>query len=174
MRKMQKNHNVIGVIVTIILLLILFLIYSSHEEENITITNKQENIYAHISGAVNNPDVYAVNEGVRVFELIEIAGGYSNANESCINPAQVVKDEAQIYIPHANESCHSSQAVAININLANTEELQLLPGIGDATAKKIIDHRNKHGDFKSPEEIKDVPGIGESTYEKMEDYIVIN
>ncbi len=61
----------------------------------------------------------------------------------------------------------------ININTANLEELQKLPGIGPSKAQAIIDYREKVGEFKSIEEIKNVKGIGEKTYEKLKELITI-
>jgi competence protein ComEA len=62
----------------------------------------------------------------------------------------------------------------ININTANEEELQTLPGIGPAKAQAIIDYRKNSGGFKSIEELKNVKGIGEKTYEKLKNLITIN
>ena len=61
----------------------------------------------------------------------------------------------------------------VNINTANKEELDTLPGIGEATVGKIIDYRNKNGKFKTKEEIKEVSGIGDSKYEQIKDLIEI-
>lgn len=61
----------------------------------------------------------------------------------------------------------------VNINQAGRTELESLPAIGEKTAQKIIDYRNKHGPFRSKEEIKNVSGIGEKTYEKVVDKIEI-
>ena len=60
-----------------------------------------------------------------------------------------------------------------NINTANKDELDTLPGIGEATAEKIIEYRNKNGKFASKEEIKEVSGIGDSKYEQIKDLIEI-
>jgi len=63
------------------------------------------------------------------------------------------------------------QKEKININTANIEELQKLPGIGPSKAQAIVDYRNSNGPFKSVEEIKNVKGIGEKTFEKLKDLI---
>ncbi len=59
----------------------------------------------------------------------------------------------------------------ININTASSELLQTIDGIGEATAKKIIDYRNENGGFASAENIMDVPGIGEKKYSAISDKI---
>jgi competence protein ComEA len=51
--------------------------------------------------------------------------------------------------------------------------LDTLPGIGPATAQKIIDHREENGPFASIEDVMDVSGIGEVKFEKMKDLITI-
>jgi len=162
--------------ITIIVLLLFTIIYIiNNSNEGVEVIKQEEhNSYAHITGAVKSPGVYSINKETRTFDLVKLAGGYTNANEDCVNPVAKVNDEDQVFIPNKKDSCHSNKAVSININLANEDDLQLLPGVGQATAKKIITYKKEHGSFKTPEEIKEVSGIGDSTYEKMKDYIVVD
>ncbi|GHV16226.1 hypothetical protein FACS189425_00110 [Clostridia bacterium] len=62
---------------------------------------------------------------------------------------------------------------AININTGTKADLMRLPGIGEATAQKIIDYRDSHGDFSATIDIMKVSGIGEAKYEAMKDLIEI-
>ncbi len=59
----------------------------------------------------------------------------------------------------------------ININQANSNELQKVPNIGPVTAQKIIDYRDKNGQFKSLDDLKHIKGIGARTFEKIKSYI---
>ncbi|MGJ9460276.1 S-layer homology domain-containing protein [Oceanobacillus sp. CF4.6] len=61
----------------------------------------------------------------------------------------------------------------ININKANTEQLEYITGVGPVIAQRIIDYRNTYGPFKKKEDIKKVSGIGNVTYEKMKNQITI-
>jgi len=61
----------------------------------------------------------------------------------------------------------------INLNHATQKELETLPGVGPATAKNIIDYREKYGGFADIEEIKNVKRIGDKTFEKLKEYITV-
>jgi competence protein ComEA len=107
-------------------------------------------MYAYISGEVINPGMYEIYDGMRVSELIEIAGGFTdNADTEYIskeiNLAKKLNDEEKIFIKSKEErySVPSNQQSngLISINLAPQSELETLPGVGTSTAAKIIEYR---------------------------------
>jgi comEA protein len=61
----------------------------------------------------------------------------------------------------------------ININLAYSADLQILPGIGEVTAERIIEYRERHGSFRKTEEIMNVRGIGQKKFDRIKDYIIV-
>lgn len=61
----------------------------------------------------------------------------------------------------------------ININAAARAELETLSGIGPVLAQRIIDYRERYGNFKNIREIKAVRGIGEATFQKLSDKITV-
>ncbi|MBL8511737.1 MAG: ComEA family DNA-binding protein [Betaproteobacteria bacterium] len=63
---------------------------------------------------------------------------------------------------------------AVNINTASKEQLDSLPGIGEAKAQAIIDYRSKNGPFKSPEDIMKVDGIKEGIFNKIKKDITVS
>lgn len=60
---------------------------------------------------------------------------------------------------------------AVNINTAGAEELQRLPGVGPATAAKIMEYRSQIGRFRSAGQLMDVKGIGPKKLEKMRPFV---
>ena len=61
----------------------------------------------------------------------------------------------------------------INLNTANSEQLQEVPGIGPATADKILKMRKSYGPFKSVDDLRAIKGIGPKRLEKMKKYLTV-
>lgn len=59
----------------------------------------------------------------------------------------------------------------VNVNGAGVDELAVLPGLGPATAQRIIDHRREHGPFTTLDDLLDVPGIGPATLEAVRPHL---
>ena len=150
--------------------------YSSDtEDENSTIK-----IY--ITGEVNIPGVIELNEGDRISDAIEKAGGLTeNANLKNVNLAYQLMDGEKIYIPNNEEANVESELIddgigknnLININKATAKELQDLNGIGESLAISIIEYREKNGKFSKAEDLLNVPGIGEAKFSKIKEQIKV-
>lgn len=140
-------------------------------------------IKVYITGQVRNPGVIEVEEGSRLIDVIEKAGGpLEDADLLRVNLAIKVKDEGMYIIPKEGEPMpdvmHGSSDMQkdegkININTASEAELQQLPRIGPTLAKNIVEYREKNGPFKTIEEIKNVPRIGDKTFEGLRDLITV-
>lgn len=150
-------------------------------DSEITETVKTEEVYVYITGKVNNPDVYKVPEDYRIYQVIELAGGFlDDAETRNINLADRIYDGMQITVYAVGEETvygcvanTNTGSSLININTASKEELMTLPGIGDAKAESIIRYRNENGYFSSIEDIMNISGIKEGAFEKIKDYITV-
>lgn len=147
-------------------------------------------IYVQVNGAVNNPGVYKIEKEMRVFEVIELAGGVAtNGATEAVNMARPVTDEMVIYVPTKEEviqgfseetetvfeeyELNDNEIILININTASIDELMTLSGIGEAKAKQIIEYRKENGRFNDISEIMNISGIKQSAFEKIKDYITV-
>lgn len=143
-------------------------------EAPITSENEETNkAYVYLSGGVKIPGVYEVSKGTRVYEVVKKAGDtipYANIKD--IDMQESIQEDRKIHIP-VDVSNATTTLKLVNINSANELELRLLPGVGKATASKIIEYRNEHGNFKTKEELKEISGIGEGKYSKLVDKVTI-
>ena len=157
-------------------------IAGSDSEEAVSMSSTAIKLVVDISGCIKTPGVYEIADGTRLHEVIELAGGLTKeADIDAINQAELVTDGQKILIPAKAEEYNSgnkSQEMTttsdkININTADSSSLQEIPGVGPATADKIIQYRDANGRFQSIEDIRNVSGIGDKTFEKMKDKICV-
>jgi competence protein ComEA len=123
-------------------------------------------------------------EGDRVFQAVEQAGGFQeDADQQAITLAAQVTDGCRVYVPRSGEvtggtvvsvsgdvgtgTGSGAAAGPVSLNSATVEELDALPGIGPATAQKIVTYREENGPFASVDELTEVPGIGPSKLEEL-------
>lgn len=59
----------------------------------------------------------------------------------------------------------------VSLNLATAEELERLPGIGPVLARRIVEDRGRHGQYRRVEDLLRVKGIGPKTVEKLRPYL---
>lgn len=172
---------------------------ANEESETNANSAPNETWYVDIKGAIKVPQVVPVTPGMRVHDVVEMAGGVTGeADQSQVNLAQLVTDQMVIYVPKVGEEVSPStealvadskvteSAVSessgdgtsdgdlVNINTADTTMLQTLSGIGEKRAADIINYRETNGLFETVDDLDQVSGIGEKTMEKLRPLITVN
>lgn len=153
---------------------------TSTDIDNLNISEKI--IKVEIKGEVKKPGVYAMKLGSRIEDLIKEAGGLTDKADTDRAPslAKKLKDEERVIIPNVNNpdilmnTSSDQDNDLININTADKNELEKIPGVGPVTAQKILDYREENGYFNSIEELKNINGIGEKTFENMKEKITVD
>jgi competence protein ComEA len=124
----------------------------------------------HVAGAVREPGVYRLRAGSRIDDAVRRAGGPTQrADLGAVNLAAKVEDGRQVLVPEKARRGAAAPVAGsptapgqpLDLNTATMEQLDTLPGVGPATAQKILDYREQHGGFGSIDELGRVPGIGE-------------
>jgi competence protein ComEA len=149
-------------------------------------------IQVFVSGEVLVPDVYALEPGSRIKQLVEAAGGFTDKVDlAAINLAQPLTDGAHVHIQAEGELNPTPPNVLsspvpqrgsteievgtggglVDINTAVLNELETLPGIGPVRAQTIIDYRTVNGPFHDIAAIMEVHGIGQGTFDNIKELI---
>ncbi len=112
-----------------------------------------------VGGAVARPGVVRLSYGTRVGDAIAAAGGVTpDADLSGLNRAALLRDGSRVYVPHLGESppagsLGSDAETKVDLNHASPVELEALPGIGPATAARIVHSRDQRP-FSRVEELQ--------------------
>lgn len=157
------------------------------EETSTEVSKEPSQLVVDVKGAVAKPGLYTLEEGSRVNDAVDAAGGLtSQADPKSINLAQKLSDEAVVYVASKDEnvsvvaSTTASSAMSqegneskVNLNTATEADLQTISGIGAKRAADIIAYREANGGFKSVDDLNNVSGIGDKTMESIRPYVTV-
>jgi competence protein ComEA len=143
-------------------------------------------VVVHVAGWVRRPGVYELEQGDRVIDAIEAAGGARRgAQLDALNLAALVTDAQQVLVPKkapvgegapagpVSGGSSESPAGLINVNTATAEQLETLPGIGPVLAGSIVEYREQNGPFTSVDQLLEVSGIGEARLADIRDLVTV-
>lgn len=156
------------------------------EAQDVPDRTQPETITVYVCGAVNQPGLYVLSGTARMAEAVEAAQGMTaEADRDILNLAQYMTDGQMIRVPFLGEGNEEASAAfskdsseesgdnRIDLNSADSQELQTIPGIGKSKADAIIQYREEKGKFEKIEDIMQINGIKEASFKKMEPYICV-
>ena len=136
-----------------------------------------------VTGGVARPGVYSFSCAVDVAQVIRAADGLEEGvavpraflsrvllNGSALS---IGRDGASSAVTMMDAQKRFLFFVPFAINRAGAEELLLVPGIGEKTAREIVSYRDRHGCFTSLDALLEVPGIGPRSFTRMKDFLVL-
>ena len=127
-----------------------------------------------VSGAVEAPGLVELTMGARVADAIDAAGGASaDAVLDDLNLARHVNDGEQIVVPHKGDAEAAEGGGPVNLNRANAEQLEQLPGVGPVLAERIVADREANGPFASVEDLGRVQGVGDAIVGALADLATV-
>lgn len=133
--------------------------------QEVQIGRVQPDITVSIAGAVRSPGVYTLPWGSRLQDLVSVAGGFSpNAERTLVNLAQPLTAGGAVFVPNMRTETGERR---VSLNSASERELERLPGIGPALARRIVLARP----FSTVNDLLDVSGIGTATLEKLRPFV---
>ena len=145
-----------------------------------SVENSSSPVFVYVCGEVEKPGVYELQEGDRVVDAVEAAGGMTGeASDTWLNLAELISDGQKIEVPSREQAeelakvREEEESGLVNLNTASEEELMTLTGIGEAKAREILNYREEHGGFQKPEELMEIPGIKEGVFLKIKDQITV-
>ncbi len=135
-----------------------------------------EEIRVYVTGAVQRPGVYPMQDGDRWVDALEAAGGPTeDADLAAVDLARHVRDEQTILVPRLGQiaAAGAAEGPLVNINTATVDELETLPGIGEVRGKRIIDSRQEDGPFTSVDELLERELVPTSVFEEIADMVTV-
>ncbi|MCR6713069.1 MAG: ComEA family DNA-binding protein [Demequina sp.] len=127
-----------------------------------------------VSGAVEAPGLVELTMGARVADAIDAAGGASaDAVLDDLNLARHLNDGEQIVVPRKGDAEAAEGGGPVNLNRANAEQLEQLPGVGPVLAERIVADREANGPFASVEDLGRVQGVGDAIVGALADLATV-
>ena len=139
-----------------------FILINSFSISDIKFNNNE--IEVEVKGEVLKEGIYKLSKGSTFNDLLPLIELKDNADISNYSLQEPLYNKQVIVIS-------SNEIKKISINTASLEELCSLSGIGEKTAKLIIEYRNNNNGFKYLEELMNIKGIGEMKFAKIKDQI---
>lgn len=135
-----------------------------------------------LTGDSGRNGVYFVPKGTPLVGFLDLAGIAREAAGNSLSASTTLEKAATVTTGQGENRLESrpmdaakrvALGIPIDLNRSSLEELGLVPGIGKATAERILERRSLAGPFRDIDELMEVRGIKEKRLEKLRPYLCI-
>jgi competence protein ComEA len=135
-----------------------------------------------LAGDSGRNGIYCVPRGTPVAAFLDLAGIRREAAGKTLPGPSILDRPATVSVSKTSDRVETrpmdaakrfALGIPIDVNRSSREELVLVPGIGEATAERILDRRSRAGSFRTPDDLLQVKGIGEKRLEKLRPYLCV-
>ena len=131
--------------------------------------------FVEVAGKVPHPGVYSFPKPPSLGEVWAKAGAVgtpSDPDKTIASGSRVeVAPDGGYRVSAMSGAQLLTLGLPIDLNRASAEDLDAIPGLGPALAKRIVDYRQAHGPFKKVEDLREVSGVGPQNLEKLKPYL---
>ncbi|MEJ4100696.1 ComEA family DNA-binding protein [Corynebacterium mastitidis] len=159
------------------------------EETTASEAPREREIVVSVVGRIERPGLIRLPPGSRVADALDAAVPHGDANTLVLNLARRLNDGEQIHVPGPGEDVAQAPGVVgapepgggvggaggagtVSLNSASVQELMELDGVGEVTARAIVDYRESHGGFSEVDQLQEVRGIGPAKFAALKDRVV--
>jgi competence protein ComEA len=135
-------------------------------------------VFVEVEGTATRSGVYAFATAPSLARILELAGKSGSAPP----PTGTVANGSLVtFMPDGSYTVGRMRGarlvtlgLGVEVNRAAVEDLEALPGVGPALARRIVDYRRRHGPFQKLEDLEQVRGFGPKLLEKLRPYVLLS
>lgn len=180
-----------GAFLAILLLLLLFISWMRSgsgfmlwQDRGVTASTTSDRFVVEVEGDLSHPGIYTFPQPVGIGQILQKAGvrrrhiPQENVSKSLKTGSTILISQTSqglsIQVRPMDSAKRILYGIPMDLNRVHADDLELIPGIGPALARRIVLYRERMGGFARVEELRNVSGIGRKKLESLRDFLFVD